>query len=460
MAELPKFTASSKELEDYGRSLRKSALRRRDQGKLVLPERDSIAIMEQQHADRLQSLIPVRVGRMLESPFTFYRGSAALMAHDLADAPTTNVEVISCGDAHISNFGWFASPERVLTFDLNDFDEASSAPWEWDVKRMVTSAYLAAIDNGLRADQAYDIARAGSSAYQWGLAELMSVPVLDRYYFHANTDVLEEHVNRSSRKVFERTTKKATQNNSDRVLGKIETVQSDNGLRIVDQAPIMMHSDEAKLDISIQLLNDFLLSVREDIALLLTHFVLQDVVLRVVGVGSVGTRCFILLLKGPQGEPFFLQIKEAQKTVLETYGKRKPQLFGQPVKQGPGFNGKRVIACQRTLQAVSDPFLGYLHTGGVDYYVRQFRDMKGSFDLTRLDAKQLEAYTRLCGALLARGHSQSPNAGIVQGYLNRSKRFDSAMADWAAAYSDVVQRDYEDLEKAVKSGRIPVERNA
>lgn len=459
MKELPKFTAPTKDLEAYGRSLRKE-LRRKDQGQLVLPERDSIAIMEQQHSDRLQSLIPVRVGRMLESPFTFYRGSAALMAHDLADAPTTNVEVISCGDAHICNFGWFASPERALTFDLNDFDEASSAPWEWDVKRLVTSAYLAAIENGMRPDQAHDIARAGSTAYQWGLAELMELPVLERYYFRADTEILEDRVDHSSRKVFKKTTRKATQNNSDRVLQKIETSPTKEGLRIVDQAPIMVHSNEAKLDISRQLLDDFLISVREDIALLLTHYVLEDAVLRVVGVGSVGTRCYILLLTGPQGEPFFLQIKEAPPTVLETYGKRTPQLFGQPVKQGPGFNGRRVIACQRVLQAVSDPFLGHFHADGADYYVRQFRDMKGSFDVTRMDAAQLQSYVHLCGALLARGHSQSPNAGIIDGYLNKSKGFDKAMADWAAAYFDVVQRDYEDLQKAVKSGRIPVERGA
>ncbi|MCO5218548.1 MAG: DUF2252 domain-containing protein [Thermomicrobiales bacterium] len=459
MKGLPKFTAPTAELEAYGRTLRQ-ALPRRDQGRLVLPERDSIAIMERQHADRLQSLIPVRVARMLESPFAFYRGSAALMAHDLADAPTIDVGVIACGDAHISNFGWYASPERALTFDLNDFDEASNAPWEWDLKRLVTSAYIAALDNGLCPDQARDIARAGSTAYRWGLAELMKLPALERYYFRVESDWLEERLDNQSREVVKRTRRKAEKNNSDRVIGRIETIGMDDRITIIDQPPIMLHSPEAQLEISTQLLNQFLKSVREDIAILLTHYVLQDVVLRVVGVGSVGTRCFILLLTGPHGEPFFLQIKEAQKTVLETYGKRVPKLFGQPIKQGPGFNGKRVIACQRTLQSVSDPFLGHFHTGGVDYYVRQFRDMKGSFDIASLNAELLDQYVRLCGALLARGHSQSPNAGIINGYLDGSKRFDDAMTDWAIAYFDVMQRDFEDLEKAVKSGRVPVEHDA
>ncbi|MCA9832321.1 MAG: DUF2252 domain-containing protein [Thermomicrobiales bacterium] len=457
MTSLPGFAATSSELEEYGRSLR-AALPRRDHAALMLPERDSLAIMEQQHADRLQDLIPVRVGRMLESPFAFYRGSAALMAHDLANAATTGIEVVACGDAHISNFGWYGTPERSLAFDLNDFDEASNAPWEWDVKRLATSGYLAALENNLSADTAKEIARAAATSYRTMLAKLMQQTPLDRYYARVDSTLMESHLRGSARQIVKKSISKARRNTSERVLDKIGVVETDGVLRIVDNPPILVHQPSATVEGAQELVFHFLNTVRADIAVLLSHYTLMDVALRVVGVGSVGTRCYILLLRGPSGEAFFLQIKEAPKTVLETFGNRPPRLLGRVLEQGDGFNGRRIVASQRVLQATSDPFLGYFHVQGRDFYVRQFRDMKGAVDIAQLDANLLSQYVQLCGALLARGHSQSPTAGIIHGYLDGSKRFDNAIADWSAAYAEVVLSDFEVLQNAVKEGRVPAER--
>ncbi|MGC4192161.1 MAG: DUF2252 domain-containing protein [Thermomicrobiales bacterium] len=444
------------DLRAKGVALRKQ-MPRREHARLVLPERDVVAILEEQHRSRIPDLVPVRIGRMLQSPFALYRGSAAVMAHDLADAPCTGIEVIACGDAHVSNFGLYGTPERTLAFDLNDFDEASNAPWEWDVKRLAASAYIGALDTGLRADQARDIARASVTSYREMLTLLMGMTALERYYYRGETAWLQQTLDSDTQRLVRHVARKAKRNTSDRMLDKIELETVDGATRIVEEPPIMRHDAYITPDLADQLMNAYLRTVRADIAVLLSQFSLVDGVLRVVGVGSVGTRCYIQLLEGPSGEPFFLQIKEAQASVLEAYGGRPSRIHDRAIRPRSGVNGFRAISCQRTLQAASDPFLGYFEIGGRDYYVRQFRDMKGSLDLATLDARQFEQYAQLCGALLARGHGQSPTAGIVEGYLLDSARFDDAIADWAVAYAEVVERDFETVEAAVKAGRLPVE---
>lgn len=421
--------------------------------------RDAISILEDQHRSRIDDLVPIRVGRMAQSPFAFYRGSAAVMAHDLASEPCTGIDVVACGDAHVANFGLYATPERSLTFDLNDFDEASDAPWEWDVKRLAASALVGALDTGLRADQAKDIARACASSYRLNLAAMMRLNAIERYYYNGETSWMQATLDSKTQQIVRRTARKAQRNTSERMLEKIEFTTADGQTRIVDEPPIMKHDSFITPERSSELFNEYLRTVRVDIAVLLSQFSLVDTVLRVVGVGSVGLQNYIQLLMGTRNEPFFLQIKEAQASVLHTYGKR-PSRFHSNLRRADhaGIHGFRVISCQRTLQASSDPFLGYFSSGGHDFYVRQFRDMKGSLDLTTLDASEFTQYAELCGALLARGHSQSPSAMVIDGYLDGSDRFDEAITVWAVAYAEVVQRDFEALEAAVKSGRLPIER--
>ena len=426
---------------------------------LKTPTRDAISILEDQHRSRIADLVPIRVGRMAQSPFAFYRGTAAVMAHDLASDPVTGLDVVACGDAHVANFGLYATPERTLTFDLNDFDEASDAPWEWDVKRLATSALIGALDTGLRSDQAQDIARACVTAYRQTLAEMMRLSAIERYYYNGETSWMQTTLDSETQKIVRRTARKAQRNTSERMLDKIEFTTVDGRVRIVDEPPIMQHDSSITPELATHLFTEYLHTVRADIAVLLSQFAQVDTVLRVVGVGSVGMQNYIQLLMGMRDEPFFLQIKEAQASVLHTYGKR-PSRFHTDVRlrDRGGVHGFRVISCQRTLQAVSDSFLGYFSSNGRDYYVRQFRDMKGSLDLTVLNASQWAQYASLCGNLLARGHSQSPNGMVIDGYLDGSERFDAAITAWAAAYAEVVQRDFEALEAAVKSGRLPIER--
>ncbi|MGB3330107.1 MAG: DUF2252 domain-containing protein, partial [Thermomicrobiales bacterium] len=428
-------------LRTQGEALRKQ-MPRRDHAKLVLPERDVVAILEDQHRTRLPDLVPVRVGRMLQSPFAFYRGAAAVMAHDLADAPSTGIEVIACGDAHVANFGLYATPERTLAFDLNDFDEASNAPWEWDVKRLAASALIGALDSGLRPDQARGVAEASVRSYRETLSQMMQMTALERYYYRGETSWLKATLDSETQQLVRQVARKAKRNTSERMLDKVELDQTENGTRIVDEPPIVRHDPYITDDLVQRLTGEYLSSVRADIAVLLGQFKVVDTVLRVVGVGSVGTRCYIQLLTGLSNEPFFLQIKEAQASVLETYGGRPSLIHNRTVRPRSGLNGFRVVSCQRTLQAASDPFLGYLEENGRDYYVRQFRDMKGSLDLKAIDLTQWQQYAALCGALLARGHSQSGTAGIIDGYLQGSARFDSAVTDWAVAYAEVTERDF------------------
>ena len=448
---------SLEEMQAEGAALRKQ-MPRREHARLVLPDRDVVAILEEQHRTRLPDLVPVRIGRMLQSPFAFYRGGSAIFAHDLANAPATGIEVIACGDAHVANFGLYATPERALTFDLNDFDEASNAPWEWDLKRLAASAYIGALDTGLQADQARDVARASVTGYRETLAMMMELSALERYYYRGETTWLKQTLDDDTQRVVRQTARRAMRNTSARVLDKLDVETVDGRPRIVEEPPIVQRDPFLTEALTRRLTDRYRRTVRADIAVLLSQFSVVDTVLRVVGVGSVGTRCYIQLLEGPSHEPFFLQIKEAQPSVLETYGGRPSRVHGWATWPRRGADGFRVISCQRTLQAASDPFLGYFQAADRDYYVRQFRDMKGSLDLAALDAGQFEQYARLCGALLARGHSQSPAAGIVEAYLRESVRFDGAVVDWAVAYADVVERDFAAVEAAVKSGRLPVER--
>lgn len=445
------------------RTMRRT-LKRTAQAELVLPpDRDPIGIFEAQHASRIPDLVPVRVGRMLQSPFAYFRGSAAAMAADLAKAPVTGVRVVACGDAHLANLGFFASPERRLMFDLNDFDESGVAPWEWDLKRLATSIELAGRERGFRGSERAAAAIATVRGYRTWLGTLMRRSALERFSAGVDVEAAKRLITaEADREVVRRATSKARRRTSEQVLDDITARTEEGELRIVEQPPITRRIPDDAMAFLEPLHAAYRATLREDVRLLLAGFRVVDAVLRVVGVGSVGTRCYVLLLKGPDDEPLFLQAKEAQPSVLVTHGRMPGRVPGLAPGE-PFTEGRRVVAAQHILQAHSDPFLGWISgVGGsgasrrpMDFYIRQYRDMKGSIDTTRLDAGQLGRYGYACGSMLARAHAQSPGARSIAQYIGEAERFDRAVAAWAAAYADVCEEDHRALGEAVASGRLP-----
>ncbi len=446
-----------------GRALR-ATLPRSDHAVLTLPERDPIEILSEQNRTRRPELVPVRIGRMLESPFAYYRGTAAAMAHDLAADRVTGPRVVSCGDAHTANFGLFASPERRLVFDLNDFDEAATAPWEWDLKRLAASVVLGGRDRNGSDTECHAAAQAAVRAYRLGLQRMFELSALERYYARIDVERLESLAAAEDQRAVRTASRKARRRTSERVLTKLVAEDTDGRWRIRLTPPLTQQLDEATVASIAALTDQYLRTTRADIAFLVSQFSLEDVVLRVVGVGSVGTRCYLALFEGPSRVPLFLQVKEALPSVLETYGRQPQQGMAAADRHGERHEGHRVVSCQRILQAQSDPFLGWVQGPATaalprtEFYVRQFRDMKGSIDTRTLTASQFESYVALCGTVLARAHCQSLDAVLASGYLGRSERFDAAVADWAVVYADQVERDFAALERAVERGRLPAER--
>jgi uncharacterized protein (DUF2252 family) len=389
------------------------------------------------------------MGRMLESPFAFFRGAAAVMASDLASTPLTGIEVQACGDAHLLNFGLYGSPERTLLFDINDFDETLRAPWEWDVKRLAASATVAARQNGFDEATAFEITRAGVRSYRERIATLAELSSLDAFYAHVDADTALA-VSKTATVKTQTALAKIRKNTSARALSKLTVTNAEGVPRIVDQPPILSHPLELQSEGFVRKFYErYRETIRKDVQVLLESFQLVDVALKVVGVGSVGTRCFIALLLDPKGSPLFLQIKEAQQSVLEQHWK------GANVTQ----QGQRVVEGQLIMQASSDVFLGWATDDeGRHFYVRQFKDMKGSADISALSAASLVEYLELCGWTLARAHVQSGHGGEIAGYLGASAQFDDAIARFAKAYADQNEIDYRGLREAVASGRIAADR--
>lgn len=427
------------------------------------PERDPVGIIEEQNADRVPELVPVRLGRMLESPFAFYRGSAAVMARDLSAGPVTGHRVMTCGDAHLANFGFYASPERRLVFDLNDFDEAFPGPWEWDVKRLAASVWLMGRHNSHSEDGCRSATAAAVESYRATLRQLYEMTASERYFYQVEADMLSV-IDAKDMRIIGATLAKARRRTSEQLLSDLTVTSVKGEAAIADQPPIVRHPDTKDLDAVKDLyLREYRDTLRADTGLLLEQYRLVDYALRIVGVGSVGTRCWILLLLGPAAEPLFLQAKEAGPSVLETHGAitgTRPGVLEAIASRGQGY---RVVSAQRILQAQSDPFLGWVADAtGLDgrkrdFYVRQFRDMKGSFKLEEFTPAQSAKYARLCGRLLARGHAQSPDSSFIAGYVGKSDGFDQAVCGWARQYADQAERDHQALALAVRSGRLAAE---
>lgn len=417
---------------------------------------DPVALLEEQGAHRVPELVPIRYGRMLDTPFTFLRGAALVMAADFARMPSTGLFVQACGDAHLSNFGIFMSPERRLLFDINDFDETYPAPFEWDVRRLATSVVVASRDNGFSGGEARTATRAAVRAYRERMLALADMPFLDVWYTRTEvTDILKRarRVSPDRGKRVSSLMNKASTRNHLGALAKY--AEMDEGKwHIREEPPLIVHLPRTRLARKVvnQALKDYAASLPKQYAPLLEHYKYVDVTRKVVGVGSVGTEAFMLLFLGDRDyDPLFLQLKEAGESVLERYTE-------------PGLHeheGERVVVGQRLMQAASDPFLGWFRgTGprGLDFYVRQLLDGKASVEVGDLDPASMGRYAAICGQTLARAHARSGSSSAIAGYLGRTDVFDRAIEEFAVQYADQTVQDHAALVAAEASGRIVAER--
>ena len=426
---------------------------------------DPVKLLERQAKTRVPELVPIRYGRMLVSPFTFYRGAALIMAADLAKTPRSGITVQCCGDAHLSNFGVFASPERKLLFDLNDFDETHPGPWEWDVKRLTASLLIAARENEYSAKDQDQVVLSSVETYRTAMANFAGMNNLDVWYARIDAEnLLNEFGSTLTAKMAKRTGRalaKARTKDSMSAFSKLVRVVDGDASIIADPPLIvplkeLIEGDErdsifASLQ---QLLRDYRDTLEYDRRMLLEEYRLVDFARKVVGVGSVGTRAWIALLLGRDGQdPLFLQLKEAESSVLESF--LEPCEFSN--------HGERVVTGQRLMQASSDIFLGWLHVdAGIDgkprdFYGRQLKDWKGSAEVERMAPDGLVAYGRMCGWTLARAHARSGDRIAIAAYLGKGPSFDRALVGFSRDYAEQNQRDYDALTTAVADGRIVAE---
>ncbi|MEV5576493.1 DUF2252 domain-containing protein [Spirillospora sp. NPDC052269] len=431
--------------EEYkaGKALRKRVKRSAHaEWEPLAHRRDPTAVIFAQDESRLRDLVPIRHERMAANPFAFLRGAAAVMAGDLATTPSTGLTVQACGDAHLMNFGFYASPERILVFDVNDFDETLPGPWEWDVKRLVASFAVAVRDQGFGDGVARRIARQVATSYRERMLDLAERTNLDVYYTMTTAeDIYARITGKGARKRARKLIDHTRGRDNLQAVEKL-TRRDGDALRIVDQPPLLEHVGALEVaDIVGRSVDEYARSLRDDVGFLLREYRYMDAARKVVGVGSVGTRCFIVVLQGRDvGDPLVLQIKEAGRSVLEPY--LSPSAFRN--------QGRRVVAGQRMLQSVSDVFLGWSADGPHDYYWRQLRDMKGSVDITDMNEYGLGLYARLCGGTLAVAHAGTGPRIRIAGYLGRSDAFDQAVADFAMAYADQNDRDHAAFQAAAR----------
>lgn len=403
--------------------------------------------------DRLQDLVPIRHQRMSESPFAFYRGTAGIMAQDLQHSPDPGIWVQAIGDCHLMNFGGFATPERTLIFDANDFDETHPAPWVWDLKRLGTSFVLAARNNGMSDKDGQELAYELCQAYRKYVHEFSDMHMLDLWYMKIDIDkirkdaetdegrkMLERAIEKSQKSTHQKTFYKLTQN----VLGSSE---------ITEQPPLIYHPFDVKKEIE-QIrffLDKYCDTLQNDRRWLFEQYHVVDVALKVVGVGSVGTRCYVALMMNQYDEPLFIQVKEARRSVLEPYTQKSVY----------AHHGQRVVEGQRLVQAASDIFLGW-STGpaGRHFYLRQLRDRKIAPDITQFEKNVLLGYAHVCGRMLARAHTKTGKGKLLAGYVGKSDSLDEAISKFSVAYANQTEIDYEAFMKAIRSGKLPVAKDA
>lgn len=411
---------------------------------------DPVELIKQSHRGRVPALIPVRVARMLDSPYGFLRGSAIVMAADLAGLPATGIMPVICGDAHLGNFGFYGSPEGDLVIDLNDFDEAHPGCWEWDLRRLVVSIWVAGRQNNATEDQCRDAVRSCVSAYRDEVRFLADEPLLARSYNRLDVQKLTDAANVDSlRDEIARASKRARRRTSDRALPRF-THEHEGTRRIVEEPPLITRLPDQEYDAIAQGLDDYLATVPSQWRRILAGYTLIDIAHKVVGVGSVGLRAYIALLEGSSpSDVIFLQLKEARRSVLAEY------VHGRAAWHD--HQGQRVAEYQQALQTVSDPLLGWTTVGKRQYYVRQFRNMKGSIGLDSIDVDALTDYAGILGHLLAKGHARTSGASMIAGYVGSSDKLANALARFAAAYADQTEADHARLQQAVHRGELPTD---
>lgn len=408
---------------------------------------NSIDVLRETDRGRLRELLPIRYHRMRQSPFAYFRGSAAVMAWDLSRTPVTGIRVQVCGDCHVSNFGGFASPERRLLFDINDFDETLHAPWEWDLKRLAASIVLASRELGLTDGHCEDAVRRLTESYREHMREYAHMAALDVWYSHMSAEVfIKEAKTVTSREWWEKAEQKARLQTAEHVFPKIAKVINGH-TRIVDHPPLVYHpheSDVIRKHVT-QMFRAYRATLPAERQVVLNRYRIVDVARKVVGVGSVGTRCAVVLLMAGEHDPLLLQFKQALPSVLEPYAGTSPY----------SNHGERVVTGQRMLQSASDMFLGWTRdVKGRSYYFRQLRDMNMKIDLEKMARSDWLEYINICGWTLARAHARTSDSALISGYLGKSDAFDSALVKFAVSYADQADRDHATLVKAIRAGRL------
>jgi uncharacterized protein (DUF2252 family) len=446
-------TARVEERMAAGKALRERATRN-SQAEWSTPGNrpDPIDLLIENSQGRIENLIPIRYGRMAASPFAFYRGAAAIMASDLSSTPSTGLNIVICGDCHLLNFGGFATTERRLIFDINDFDEVSIGPWEWDLKRLTASFVIAGRANGLKDADSREAALLAAQSYRLRMAEYANMTVLQAWYDSLDmNEIIANMQNKKSKAFYTKKLQQATDESAhEKEFAKLAFISGDRP-RIIDQPPLIFHFDDirdqenrARVEQSV---SDYLVSLLPERRLLIRRYEVVDVAMKVVGVGSVGTFCGIALFMSGAGDSLFLQFKQARQSVLEPYAGASPYQHA----------GQRVVAGQRMMQAASDMFLGW-YTGSGEYgryfFVRQLRDAKIKPVVEIMGATELQGYAGLCGRALARSHARSGDAAVLTGYMGKSTAFEDALADFSVAYADQNERDHAALLGAIRDGRV------
>jgi uncharacterized protein (DUF2252 family) len=418
------------------------------------PDRpDPVDLVRESHEGRLDWLIPVRVARMVTSPYGFLRGTAIVMAEDVAGLPSTGITPVICGDAHLGNFGFYGSPEGELVIDLNDFDEAHPGGWEWDLRRLVASIWVAGRENGASEDECQDSVLSCVSAYRDEVRFLAEQPLLMRSYNRLDVGRLHETATEKSlRDEIERSAKRARMRTSDRALPKF-TAEHEGSRRIIEEPPLITRVPPADAESIGAALDEYLLTLAPHWRRVLGGYTVVDVAHKVVGVGSVGLRAYVVLLEGSSPDDvIFLQLKQARRSVLAKY------VHGDSAWHA--HQGQRVVEYQQALQTVSDPLLGWTTVDDRQYYVRQFRNMKGTVSLDAIDSAALSDYAGIVGHLLAKGHARTSGASMIAGYAGHSDKLDRALARFARRYADQTEADHALLVQAVRRGALPVTEGA
>jgi uncharacterized protein (DUF2252 family) len=436
-----------------GKALRERVARAEHASLDLVPGRPhAVTAVEESNRGRLPELTPIRVGRMAATPFAFLRGSAGLMAYDLANTRVTGVGAQICGDAHAANFGLYGDALGDLVIDLNDFDETAYGPWEWDVKRLAASLVLAGREAGIGEDRCREAAHDAVGAYRKTMRLLTKMPALDAWNAIADEELVSHTDAHDLVGTLQRVSEKARHNTSARFAAKSTEQTEDGGRRFTDAPPVLRRVPDAEAAEVAAALGPYLDTLPEELLPLLARYAIHDVAFRVVGTGSVGARSYVVLLLDYQGEPLVLQVKEARASVL------LPHLvkIGFEVPEA-GHEGRRIVLGQRRMQVVSDTLLGWTSVAGRPFQVRQFRNRKGSVDPAALAADQMDDYGRMTGALLARAHAHSTDPRLIAGYCGKSDELDEAIATFAVAYADRTEADHAELVAAVKEGRIAAE---